>query len=61
MMDIGGLSQMIIVLYAALPVSATSYVLARQMGGDTALLAGTITATNVIALITIPLTALLLN
>lgn len=61
MMDIGGLSQMIIVLYAALPVSATSYVLARQMGGDTALLAGTITATTVIAMITMPLTALLLN
>ena len=60
-MDIDGLSQMVIVLYAGLPVSATSYVLARQMGGETVLLAGTITATTVIAMITMPLTVLLLN
>jgi malonate transporter len=55
------LSQIVIVLYAALPVSATSYVLARQMGGDTVLLAGAITATTVIAMITMPLAVLLLN
>jgi malonate transporter len=61
MMVIDGLSQMVIVLYAALPVSATSYILARQMGGDTVLLAGTITATTVITMITKPLTVLLLN
>jgi malonate transporter len=54
MMDIDGLSQMVIVLYAALPVFATSYILARQMGGDTVLLAGTITATTVITMITKP-------
>jgi malonate transporter and related proteins len=58
---VGGLSQTIVVLYAALPVSATSYVLARQMGGDTALLAGTITATTVFAMITMPIAVLLLN
>ena len=61
MMDIDGLSQMVIVLYAALPVSATSYILARQMGGDTVLLAGAITVTTVIAMITMPLAVLLLN
>jgi malonate transporter len=60
-MDIDRLSQIVIVLYAALPVSATSYVLARQMGGDTVLLAGAITATTVIAMITMPLAVLLLN
>lgn len=58
---VSGLSQTITVLYATLPVSATSYVLARQLGGDTNLLAGTITATTVIAMITMPLTVLLLN
>jgi malonate transporter and related proteins len=58
---VSGLSQTVVVLYAALPVSATSYVLARQMGGDTALLAATITATTMIAMITMPLTVLLLN
>ena len=61
MMDIDGSSQMMIVLYAALPDSATSYALARQMGRDTALLTGTITATTVIAMITMPLNVLLLN
>lgn len=58
---VGGLSLTISVLYAALPVSATSYVLARQMGGDTALLAATITATTVAAMITMPLAVLLLS
>jgi malonate transporter and related proteins len=58
---VSGLSLTITVLYAALPVSATSYVLARQMGGDTALLAATITATTVAAMITMPLAVLLLS
>lgn len=58
---VSGLSLTVSVLYASLPVSATSYVLARQMGGDTALLAATITATTVAAMITMPLTVLLLN
>ncbi|MBL6932362.1 MAG: AEC family transporter [Rhodospirillales bacterium] len=58
---VSGLSQTIVVLYAALPVSATSYVLARQMGGDTALLAGTITATTVFAMITMPIIVVLLS
>jgi len=58
---VSGLSLTISVLYAALPVSATSYVLARQMGGDTALLAATITATTVAAMITMPLIVLLLS
>ncbi len=58
---VSGLSQTIVVLYAALPVSATSYVLARQMGGDTALLAGTITATTMFAMVTMPITVLLLR
>jgi predicted permease len=58
---VSGLSLTIAVLYAALPISATSYVLARQMGGDTALLAGTITATTVAAMFTMPLTVLLLS
>ena len=60
MMDIDGLSQMVIVLYGALPVSTTSNTLAHQMGEYTVLLAGTIT-TTVISMITMPLTVLLLN
>ena len=61
MIDIDQLSGIVIVLYAALPVFAISYLLARQMGGDTVLLAGTITATNFITMITMPLSILFLN
>jgi predicted permease len=42
------------VLYAALPVSASSYVLARQMGGNAPLMAGIITATTIAAALTLP-------
>lgn len=43
------------VLYAALPCSATAYVMARQMGGDAPLLAGVISLTTVAAAATLPL------
>lgn len=49
------------VLYAALPCSASAYVLARQMGGDTALMANTITAQTVLAAITLPLFLIILG
>ncbi|MCG8511640.1 MAG: AEC family transporter, partial [Rhodospirillales bacterium] len=42
------------VLYAALPCSASSYVLARQMGGNAELMAGIITATTLVAMVSIP-------
>ena len=42
-------------VYASLPGSTSSYVLARQMGGDAPLLAGTITATTLAAMISMPL------
>lgn len=42
-------------LYASLPVSATAYVMARQMGGNAPLLAAVITATTAAAPLTMPL------
>lgn len=42
------------VMYAALPCSASSYVLARQMGGNAELMAGIITATTLAAMVVIP-------
>jgi malonate transporter and related proteins len=42
------------VLFNALPAAASSYVLARQMGGDSSLMAGLITAQTVLALPSIP-------
>lgn len=43
------------VMYAGLPVSASSYVLASQMGGDKALMAGAVTATTLIAVLSLPI------
>jgi len=58
---VSGLATTVCVLYAGLPGSATSYVLARQMGGDTVLLAGSITATTLAAMATMPLIVALLR
>ena len=44
-----------VVLWAALPTSAASYILARQLGGDAPLMAAGITATTVVAAFTMPL------
>ncbi|MBI1208297.1 MAG: AEC family transporter [Azospirillum sp.] len=50
-----GLPLTIAVLFNALPCSASSYVLARQMGGDHRLIAGIITAETLLAALTLPL------
>lgn len=47
-----GLPFQMAVLYACLSGSASSYVLAREMGGDTPLMAGIITATTLVAMLT---------
>lgn len=47
------------VIMASVPVSASAYVMARQMGGDAALMAGSITATTLAAAATMPLMLLL--
>lgn len=49
------------VTYATLPVSISSYVLARQMGGNAELMAGIVTATTLVAMATIPLALTLLG
>jgi len=43
------------VLYGGLPCSASSYVLARRMGGDAPLIAGIITAQTLVSVVTITL------
>lgn len=50
-----GLPFQMAVLYACLSGSASSYVLAREMGGDAPLMAGIITATTLAAMVTMPL------
>ncbi|MGE0658077.1 MAG: AEC family transporter [Reyranellaceae bacterium] len=50
-----GLGLSVVVLWATLPTSAASYVLARQLGGDAPLMAAGITATTILAAVTMPL------
>lgn len=56
---VGGAPAAVAILYNGLPTSASSYVLARQMGGDATLMAGIITATTLAAFLTLPAGALL--
>jgi len=55
------LTTAVCVIYAALPVSASSYVLSRQMGGNAGLMAGIITASTLAAMGVIPLAIALLG
>lgn len=54
----GRLETAILVLFAALPGSSTSYILAQQLGGDAALMAAIITVETALAMITLPLVLL---
>ncbi len=51
---IDGLARTVAVIAAAVPTAASSYVLARQMGGDAPLMANIITAQVLAAIITMP-------
>ena len=52
---VDGLALAVSVVYGCAPCSATSYVMARQMGGDPRLMAGIITATTLGAAVAVPL------
>lgn len=54
-MDVNAAAFGVALLYAALPCSASSYVLARQMGGDAPLMANIITLQTLLAAGTIPM------
>ena len=61
MLGVAGTPLVIAVLFNALPTASSSYILARQMGGDAPLMATIITAQTLIALITLPVTLTLLR
>jgi predicted permease len=48
-------------MWAAMPTSAASYVLSRQLGGDASLMAAGITVQTVLAAATLPLMLALLG
>jgi predicted permease len=55
MLGVDALSAAAAVLFTAAPISASSYVLARQLGGDAPMIAGLITITTIAAVGTMPL------
>ena len=61
LLGIEGLSAAVAVLFMACPISASSYVLARQLDGDAPLMAGLISLTTIAAALTMPLTLALLH
>lgn len=50
-----GLGATVAILFNALPVASSSYILARQMGGDATLMAQIITVQTAAAMVTLPL------
>jgi predicted permease len=50
-----GMMVKVVVLLAALPTATSSYILARQLGGDAPLMAGIISGQTLLAMVTIPL------
>lgn len=58
---LSGLDLAVVVCCAAVPTSPSSYVLARQMGGDAPLLAQIITLQTVLAALTMPLALMLVR
>jgi malonate transporter len=61
LLGVEGVSAATALLFTAAPVSASSYVLARQLGGDAPLMAGLITLSTILAAATMPLALALLT
>lgn len=59
--NVTGEAAMIAVIFAGLPVSAASYVMARQLGGDGPLMGRIVTATTIGAALTLPVVILLMG
>jgi malonate transporter len=60
-LGLSGLTLTVAVMFAALPASPASYILARQLGGDAPLMAAILTAQTAIAAVTLPLILLWLG
>ncbi|MDP6345126.1 MAG: AEC family transporter [Alphaproteobacteria bacterium] len=54
-LDVTGLARMAVLIYAVLPVPPGSYILARQLGGDATLMASIISASTLVAALSVPL------
>ncbi|MBA1145545.1 AEC family transporter [Ectothiorhodospiraceae bacterium WFHF3C12] len=58
---LGELEMRVVVLFGALPTATSAYILARQLGGDGPLMAGLLTAQTLAAVLTLPVTLVLLG
>lgn len=54
-LGLGGLPLIVLVLFNALPAAPTSYVLARQLGGDAPLMAAILSIQVIVSVVTLPL------
>jgi hypothetical protein len=61
LLGVEGLTAAAAILFASVPISASSYVLARQLGGDAGLMASLITLTTIAAAVTMPVVLALLT
>lgn len=59
-LDISGLGATVALLIAGMPTAPSSYILARQLGGDARLLAGIIAIQTALSMVTLPLILTLL-
>ena len=55
LLGLEGMMVQVAILLAALPTATSSYILARQLGGDAPLMAGIISGQTLLAIVTIPL------
>ena len=58
-LGIGGAPAMVAVLFNALPTASSSYVMARQLGGDAPLMASLVSTQTVVAALTLPVAMIL--
>ena len=58
---LSGVESLVLIVFSAVPVAPTSYVLTRQLDGDATFMAGIVTSQTMAAVVTIPLVLLLLH
>ncbi|MBY6049743.1 AEC family transporter [Vannielia litorea] len=58
---LSGTEALVLVVFSAIPVAPTAYVLTRQLGGDGTLMAGLVTSQTLAAVVTIPFVLRLLG
>ena len=59
--DVTGLPRLVVLVCGAVPGATSSYILARQLGGDATLMASLITGGTILAAITMPVMLWLLG